>query len=194
MTPYNVILDWAPHTATGTAIGVKAETLSGLDLSGTTHANAGDYPKDPWTFTDVTGNYNNANSTVHDNIHYTVGVTCSGSLSHQILQPINADGTSVFKKGSTVPAKFKVFDANCNSVGTPGVVSIFKLIGQGAGTISDVSEDVISTTTDTAFRWSAIDQQWMYNISTKNLTANMTYVYRITLNDGSNIDFKFGLK
>ena len=28
----------------------------------------GDYPTDPWTFTDTTGNYNNANGTVHDHI------------------------------------------------------------------------------------------------------------------------------
>src|SRR5205807_8560375 len=26
------------------------------------------YPADPWTFTDVTGNYNNASGTVHDHI------------------------------------------------------------------------------------------------------------------------------
>jgi hypothetical protein len=34
------------------------ESLAGLDLSGTTHTNAGSY-SDSWTFTDVTGNYNN---------------------------------------------------------------------------------------------------------------------------------------
>jgi len=42
--------------------------LSGLVLSATTHTNAGDYLGDAWTFTDVTGNYNNANGTVHDSI------------------------------------------------------------------------------------------------------------------------------
>ena len=57
--------DGDPHTATGTAKGVKGENLSGLNLSGTTHTNAGDYPSDAWTFTDVTGNYNNASGTVH---------------------------------------------------------------------------------------------------------------------------------
>src|SRR5205085_93398 len=52
---YNVVSDSAPHSATGTATGVKGESLSGLNLSGTTHSAAGDYPNDPWTFTDATG-------------------------------------------------------------------------------------------------------------------------------------------
>jgi len=41
-----------PHTAAGTATGVKSEALAGLDLSGTTHTNAGT-TTDTWTFTDV---------------------------------------------------------------------------------------------------------------------------------------------
>jgi len=68
VTPYSVTYDGDPHTATGTATGVKSESLSGLDLSGTTHTNAGTYNSDPWTFTDVTGNYNDASGTVDDNI------------------------------------------------------------------------------------------------------------------------------
>jgi hypothetical protein len=68
VTPYSVTYDGNAHTATGTAKGAKNEALSGLDLSGTTHTNAGDYPSDPWTFTDSTGNYNSASSTVHDSL------------------------------------------------------------------------------------------------------------------------------
>jgi hypothetical protein len=40
--------------------------LAGLDLSGTTHTNAGNYSGDSWTFTDVSGNYNDAHGTVDD--------------------------------------------------------------------------------------------------------------------------------
>src|SRR5205807_177507 len=68
VTPYSLTYDGNPHTATGTATGVKGETLSGLDLSGTTHTSAGTYATDVWTFTDVTGNYNNAAGTVADSI------------------------------------------------------------------------------------------------------------------------------
>ncbi|MFI5380423.1 MAG: beta strand repeat-containing protein, partial [Tepidisphaerales bacterium] len=68
VTPYNVTYDGAGHTATGTAKGVLGESLSGLVLTGTTHTNAGTFAADPWTFTDATGNYNNASGTVSDSI------------------------------------------------------------------------------------------------------------------------------
>ena len=45
VTPYSVTYDGDPHTATGTAKGVKGENLGGLNLSGTTHTSAGDYPE-----------------------------------------------------------------------------------------------------------------------------------------------------
>jgi hypothetical protein len=66
--PYSVTYDGTAHTATGTAKGVLGESLAGLSVSGTTHTNAGDYPSDPWIFTDSTGNYNNTSGTTHDSI------------------------------------------------------------------------------------------------------------------------------
>src|SRR5205807_1228486 len=68
LTPYHLASVVSTMTAAGSATGVKCEELTGLDLIGTTHTVAGDYPADPWTFTDVTGNYNNASGTVHDHI------------------------------------------------------------------------------------------------------------------------------
>ncbi len=67
VTPYDVEYDTLAHTATGTASGVMSESLAGLNLSGTTHTNAGEY-SDTWTFTDVTGNYKNASGTITDKI------------------------------------------------------------------------------------------------------------------------------
>jgi MBG domain (YGX type)/Bacterial Ig-like domain (group 3)/YDG domain len=73
VTGYGVTYDGHYHTATGTATGVFGENLLGapyndiLDLSGTTRRNAGT-SNDAWTFTDVTGNYNNANGVVTDEI------------------------------------------------------------------------------------------------------------------------------
>ncbi|PWB68974.1 MAG: hypothetical protein C3F07_20770 [Anaerolineales bacterium] len=123
------------------------------------------------------------------------GSLCYGAPGHSILQPINSDGTSVFKQKSTVPAKFRVCDAYGNSIGTQGVVMSFKLVQIITGTTPEpVFEDVVSTTPDTAFRWSSSDQQWIFNINTKSLSPGKTYVYLITLNDGTTIEFKFGLK
>jgi Domain of unknown function (DUF5011) len=83
VTPYSVTYDGSPHTATGSATGVVGESLSGLDLTGTTHTDAGSY-SDTWTFTDSTGNYNNATGTVSDNIAKaasTTVVTCPPSVT-----------------------------------------------------------------------------------------------------------------
>jgi hypothetical protein len=120
---------------------------------------------------------------------------CLGQPGHAILQPINTDGSSVFKQGSTVPAKFRVCDARGNSVGIAGVVKDFRLVKSSSGVVAqEINEPVDSTTPDSLFRWSATDQQWIFNISTKNLTKNLTYVYTITLNDNTQITFQFGLK
>jgi hypothetical protein len=51
------------------------------------------------------------------------------------------------------------------------------------------------TTPDTAFRWDPTAQQWIFNIHTKSLAANKTFVYTITLNDGGPpITIQFGLR
>lgn len=57
-----------------------------------------------------------------------------------------------------------------------------------------VDEQVYSTTPDTSFRWDPTAQQWVYNQSTKNLLSGITYTYRIYLNDGSSIQYTFGMK
>jgi hypothetical protein len=86
-----------------------------------------------------------------------------------------------------------VCSANGNSVGTAGVVKSFNIIQTINGTPSDVTESVDSTTPDTAFRWDPTAQQWIFNISTKSMLAHTTYVFAIGLNDGSVIQFQFGL-
>jgi hypothetical protein len=144
--------------------------------------------------TDAHGNAATPTTFVVKVRYAAAGGMCYGAPGHVILQPINSDSSSVFKKGSTVPAKFRVCDAFGNSIGTPGVVASFKLIQKISGTVSAVDEAVISTTPDTAFRWSSSDQQWIFNINSKNLSAGQTYVYLITLNDTSTIPFRFGLK
>jgi hypothetical protein len=123
-----------------------------------------------------------------------LGTSCLSAAGHQILQPINNDGSSVWKQDRTVPAQFRVCNAKGVSIGTPGVVSSFYLTKKIAGTVTSVDETVSSTTSDTAFHWDATNQQWIFNISTQSLSANYTYVYTITLNDGTSIGFQYGLK
>ena len=135
---------------------------------------------------------NNARGNFIVSVQYVIG-NCNGVPGHQILQPIDPYGSSVFKAGSTVPAKFRVCGTDGVSIGTPGVVSSFRLITIiSNGTEMIVDEPVDSTTPDTDFR--SGNGQWIFNINTKNLSADNTYFYRITLNDESFITFQFDLK
>jgi hypothetical protein len=120
---------------------------------------------------------------------------CDGEPGHQILPPIAADGSSAFNSRRTVPAKFRVCDANGVSQGTPGVVSSFRIIAVITGTSTNtVDLPIDSGTPDTTFRWDPTAQQWIFNIDASSLAAGSTYVFRIGLADGSHIDFQFGLR
>ena len=141
---------------------------------------------------DSHGNQANGSFTITVQLPATAG-QCQGVPGHQILPPIRSDGSSVFKQGRTVPAKFRVCDADGKPITTDGLVTDFKLIQIiSNGVVSNVNEVVRSTTPHDEFRAGA--RQWIFNISTKKLTAGNTYVYLITLNDGSTIQFQFTLK
>ena len=124
---------------------------------------------------------------------------CNGDLGHTILQPINPDGSSVFKLGSTVPTKFRVCDLHGFSVGTAGTVASYQLVGAGSAAGLTVDEQAYSTAVDKIFRWDSAAQQWIFNQGTgKNnptlSTTNTIYVFKINLNDGTFIQFQYGLK
>src|SRR5207302_9259021 len=118
------------------------------------------------TFTPTNrGNYSIVTKTVTINVLYATG-SCDGNPGHTILQPINADGSSVFKLGSTVPTKFRVCDVNGTSVGLPGTVASYQLVAAGATTGLTVDEQAYSTAIDTMFRWDSTAQQWIFNQGT----------------------------
>jgi len=197
VTPYNVAYDGLAHTASGTATGVLKENLSGLNLSGTTHTNPGNYALDSWSFTDATGNYNPASGSVTDSIKYGV---CTAGPGGVILPPINSDGTSVYQRkgGSTIPVKFRVCAANGSVISNPAAV--FAGTGSGQltllravrGTITAVNETDGLDIPDAAFRFDG-SSQWIFNMATNNLSPGTTYVFRINLANGT-IQFVVGIK
>jgi hypothetical protein len=74
-------------------------------------------------------------------------------------------------------------------------VSNFFLTGIQSGTSTSTVEDVVDTNNpDTAFRWDPTSQQWIFTITTGNMSAGSTYIYTITLNDGTTIMFQYGLR
>ena len=72
------------------------------------------------TATDVAGNTSTATATY--NVVFASGI-CLGEPSRAILQPVNADGSSVFKRSSTVAVKFRVCDASGLAIDAADVVT-----------------------------------------------------------------------
>jgi hypothetical protein len=79
--------DRLSHTATGNCKGVVNEVLVGLNLTGTSHTQIGNYPADSWTFTDVAGNYNSTSGSVSDKITVRMITVTADAKSKVAGQP-----------------------------------------------------------------------------------------------------------
>jgi hypothetical protein len=196
----SIILDAALPTFNGNYSGFVSGQGPGA-LSGSLTCSSTTDGKSIGTFAincsgQTSSNYNISYKPGTLTVQYAGIGICAGDVGHQILQPINADGTSIFSSKSTSPAKFRVCDANGVSIGTPGVVKSFVLSQVASGTaLATVNEPVDATTPDLMFRWDPSSQQWIFNISNKGLSGpNKTYYFLVTLNDGSLIAFNYGLK
>jgi hypothetical protein len=111
---------------------------------------------------------------------FTVSVTFAWS---GFLQPINADNSSVFKQGSTVPVKFQLTGA---STGISNLVAKILVAKVSNGVIGSFYEDVVSTsaaTTGNLFRYDPTSNQYIFNWSTKG-TSTGTYVIKVDMGDG----------
>jgi hypothetical protein len=179
---------------------LNSDTVTSITLTCAGYA-AGALPGSPYTITPSAavgtglGNY----TIGYTNGQLTIGYgTCTGpNPNHQILPPINVDGSSVWKVGSTVPVKFTVCDANGNPISDPAAVfasgyGSITLINTVRGTVNNVNEETYTDIPDVAFRWSG--GQWIFNMATSNLQKNTTYTFRINLKDGSYIEFTAGTK
>ena len=109
------------------------------------------------------------------------------------LQPINDTAhticascqLSVFKGGSTVPAKFQLKKAD-GTVVQAVALPVWNTPQKGAATTAAVDESVYSdpATSGTSYRWDSAAQQYIYNWSTKGLTAGFYWRIFVTLDDG----------
>lgn len=142
----------------------------------------------PKTFTvtarDCAGNITTVNHT------YYVRYAYSG-----VLRPINADGSSVFKLGSTVPVKFQLCYANGDFV-TNATARIFLTKISNGITGTEVEIEAVSTssaTTGNLFRYCPTENQYIFNLNTKTLTKG-TWLIRIDLGDGSLNTVTIGLR
>jgi hypothetical protein len=118
-----------------------------------------------------------------------------GTAIGNFLQPINMDGSSRFKLGSTVPVKFQ---ALCGGTPVSNVVARLN-VKQSDGSPDPGVDEAISTaaaTTGNLFRWTGSpDNQYIFNLSTKlgysnpsGGTVNFSqgsWTFSILLDDGT---------
>ncbi len=108
---------------------------------------------------------------------FDVAVTLSAS---KLLAPVNTDGSSVFKKNSTIPLKFVLTGASAGITDLVARVFVAKISNNVIG--SDIEAVSTSTaSTGNVFRYDA--GQYVFNLGTKSLTVG-TYQIRIDLGDG----------
>ena len=122
-----------------------------------------------------------------DNVGNTsVAANCSYSVryaSTAVLQPINPDGSSRFKLGSAIPVKIKLTGASAGF----GLASIGFQNAKVSNTTAGTELEATSTSaadSGSSLRYDQSNDQYIYNLSTKNLTAG-TYTVSLNLNDGS---------
>ena len=98
------------------------------------------------------------------------------------LQPINADGSSVFKLGSTVPVKFALTGGSAIVTNVIARLYYAKVSNNIAG--SDLeSTSTASASAGNLFRYDAATGQYIFNWGTKGLTIG-TYQLKLDLADG----------
>ncbi|PAE40109.1 PxKF domain-containing protein [Bacillus sp. 7884-1] len=120
--------------------------------------------------------------------NYSVVYNFSG-----ILQPINKDGSSIFKAGSTVPVKFQLTDSQGAFISTANATIYYakysnQVLGNEAEAVS-----TSASTSGNLFRYDPISNQYIFNLSTKGLTPG-SYLITIKLDDETTQQVKFCLK
>src|SRR5262249_5289156 len=109
-----------------------------------------------------------------------------------VLQPLNADGSSVFKAGSTVPVKFQLLDAGACAGNLVATLAYAKVSDGVAGPVNE-ADSASAATTGNLFRYDATSGQYVFDWSTKGLSPG-TYELQINLGDGVTRTVSLGLK
>jgi alpha-tubulin suppressor-like RCC1 family protein len=114
------------------------------------------------------------------------GNSTSGSFLVQVnyswsgvLQPINADGTSIFKLGSTVPVKFQLTGASAGITSAVATLTLAKISSSVEGTYVE-AVSTSAATSGNLFRYDG--GQYIFNLSTKGLSTG-TWSLSINLGD-----------
>ncbi|NVM21677.1 MAG: putative metal-binding motif-containing protein [Desulfobacterales bacterium] len=110
-------------------------------------------------------------------------------------QPINVDGSSIFKAGKTIPVKISLSDCSGANISAATVkIAINKVTDLVLGTEDELDIEASgNANTGNIFRYDETDQQFIFNLSTKGLTAG-TYSVYAKPDDGSSYSVMYSLE
>jgi hypothetical protein len=110
-------------------------------------------------------------------------VVTDAAYGNMFRQPINPDGSSIFKLGSPIPVKFRLGGASAGIKNLVAYISVVKTSDAIEGTYSETI-CVVSASSGDKFHYDSTDKEYYFNLSTKNLLKG---TYRITaaLTDGN---------
>lgn len=98
-----------------------------------------------------------------------------------VLQPIKADGSSVFKLGRTIPVQFELTGKSAGITDAEARLYLSKITNNVAGTEKEAVATAAATKGN-LFRYDPSEDKYVFNLSTKDLTQG-TYRLRIDLGD-----------
>jgi lysophospholipase L1-like esterase len=134
--------------------------------------------------------------TATDNVGHSSTKSCTTVVGYAfsgILQPVNPDGSSIFKLGSTIPVKFSLTDAS-GVVQSAAVanLSVAKVTNEIDGSYVEATS-TSAATTGTLFRYDPTSQQYIFNLGTKELSKG-TWSLKVTLDGGNSYAQRISLK
>lgn len=110
-------------------------------------------------------------------------------------QPINADGSSIFKLGRVIPVKVTLKNSDGQSISTAMVtISVTRISDAIQGTETEVLVDSPgNANTGNVFRYDAQSGEYVFNLSTKGYSKG-TYKVYVKPDDGQCYSVNFSLK
>jgi hypothetical protein len=145
--------------------------------------------------TDAAGN--RATATATYTVHPPEPARCNGQLDRTALDPVNADGTSVFPRPAGVAVRFVACDAQGSPIGTKnfvtGVTEVSMTPLERSAAVNESFSPPISGGAG-KFTYAKATGIWAGTIQASKLASGYRYVYRVDLRDGTSFTFTFGLR
>jgi parallel beta-helix repeat protein len=112
------------------------------------------------------------------------------------LPPLEPEGKRLFKRGSTIPVKFRISDPDGMPVTDAYATLAVYYLGTGAPAGEPEVESTAAGDWGNQFRYDADDDLYIFNLSTKDPAYLdwFTYELVVTLDDGQTHDVQFSLK